>query len=202
MRVTMLMRIRPVRWASNYYNLFPKTFPNQKPQWDINLNDLRKEYRSLQQTIHPDLNQTNLVHNNDNSNENLGNTIENKSSKLNKAYQTLKDPLLRSQYLLRLIKGVDLTDDNTIVEARDPELLLDVMEVYEEISEITTEDQLKPIKKQVQGNVEQIKKDIFKSFNDMDYKNAITQTIALKYWTNVLQSIKNWSPNKRIELTH
>lgn len=194
-RINMLRPLRSSRWVSNYYNLFPKTFPTQKPQWDINLNTLRKEYRSLQQKIHPDLNHTDI--------ENVHDIKDDThSSQLNKAYETLRDPLLRSQYILKLTQNVDLTDDNTVLESRDPELLVNIMEVYEEISEVTEEDELKPIKKQVEETISKIKKDILQSFNDMNYPNAITSTIALKYWTNVLQSIKNWSPDQRIELHH
>lgn len=69
----------------NYFQLF-----KIKPNYNISLEKLRASYYHLQKTVHPD-----------NSLDAKLDAI-NYSATLNAAYQVLKDPLLRAQYLIKL----------------------------------------------------------------------------------------------------
>lgn len=180
------------RFISSYYELFPGTFPNRDPQWQIDLSKLRKEYRSLQAEVHPDKLKQQDVQDSQ------------KSSLLNKAYHTLKDPLTRSQHMLQLLKDVDLTVDSVArqVTQTDPDLLMDVMEVHEQLMEATQRDEVKKIEKENKARIEQIETDLSSCYDRNDLDKAINLTARLKYWKNVAAAIKDWTPGKPIEFQH
>lgn len=183
------------RFISSYYELFPSTFPNRYPQWQIDLSKLRKEYRSLQAEVHPDkLKQQ----------ETLSNGDPQKSSLLNKAYHTLKDPLTRSQHMLQLLKDVDLTVDSVArqVTQTDSDLLMDVMDIHEQLMEASERDEVKAIEKQNKARIERIEKELASCYEKNDLDKAINLTARLKYWKNVAAAIKDWTPGKEIELHH
>ena len=71
------------------------------------------------------------------------------SSVINKAYHTLKDPLSRAQYLLKQ-KGIQINEGDSL---SDPELLMEVMEFREELEEVTSEAELKPLKERNDGKI-------------------------------------------------
>ncbi|KAL3234810.1 J-type co-chaperone JAC1, mitochondrial [Nakaseomyces bracarensis] len=182
------------RFISNYYELFPETFPNKDPQWQIDQSKLRKEYRSLQAEVHPDkLNQRAIV-----------NGDSDKSSLLNKAYHTLKDPLTRSQHLLQVLKDIDLTVDSVAREVTqmDPDLLMEVLEVHEQLMEASKREEVKAIEKENKARIEQIESELASCYENNDLDKAVNLTAGLKYWKNVAVAIKDWSPGKTIELQH
>ena len=69
------------------------------------------------------------------------------SSLLNKAYGTLKDPLARARYMLEL-EGVEVSESESLHE---PELLMEVMELREELDEVTNEEELDQVKQTNDG---------------------------------------------------
>lgn len=68
---------------------------------------------------------------------------------INKAYNTLKNPLSRSKYLLKE-KGVQVNESDSL---EDPELLMEVMEFREELEEVTSEKDLLSLKQRNDGRV-------------------------------------------------
>lgn len=64
------------------------------------------------------------------------------SSYLNKAYNTLKEPLARAQYMLAL-NGVEVSESESL---EDPELLMEVMEIREEMEEAESEEDIERLK--------------------------------------------------------
>ena len=55
------------------------------------------------------------------------------SSLVNKAFETLKDPLKRAEYLLAL-RGHPINEEDTLLDAQQ-DLLMDVMEVRQQLEE-------------------------------------------------------------------
>ena len=89
--------------------------------------DLEKRFRDLSRQFHPD-----FFHNGPAPSKLA--SLE-RSSYLNDAYRTLKDPLGRAVYLASL-NGVDLPGDGKTID--DPGLLMEAMEAREELHEATT----------------------------------------------------------------
>lgn len=66
------------------------------------------------------------------------------SSLVNKAFETLKDPLKRAEYLLTL-RGHPINEEDTLLDAQH-ELLMDVMEVRQQLEEAEGDELLDLIK--------------------------------------------------------
>ena len=60
---------------------------------------------------------------------------------LNKAFETLKRPLLRAKYLLGRRAGIHEDDAETL---DDPEFLMSVMDIRQSIDECSSEKELEP----------------------------------------------------------
>jgi len=110
--------------ADNHFSQF-----HLPVEYDIDLPRLDSEFRQFQQLVHPDRHAAA-------SDEQRLLAIK-LSSHLNEAYQTLKSPLRRAAYLLRL-QGVDVEQ----VEQSDlaPELLLEQMQLREQLAELPQDE--------------------------------------------------------------
>ena len=129
---------------------------------------LEREFYALSRHLHPDINAIN-------SDQEQQWSLE-KSSQLNDAYRTLKDPITRTEYLLRL-QGVQLEEQSKAAteEARrtgklkkqvvPPDLLEQVFELNMQLEEMrmnkkmgepdrTLERELQDTKKQIAGQVQ------------------------------------------------
>ena len=104
----------------NYFSLFaiPVTY-------DIDLSELTRRYRDLQKAVHPD------KYASHSEQERLGAVQQ--AATVNDAFETLKSPLLRAQYLLEL-NGV-VEDGNATIS--DPEFLMQQMEMRESLEDAT-----------------------------------------------------------------
>ena len=104
-------------FSQNHFALFGVT-----PAFQIDLNQLEKTYRDIQSQIHPD------------RFANQGETERRVSmqwaTRVNEAYQTLKKPLNRADYLLQL-NGVEALQENNT--AMPPEFLVSQMNWREAI---------------------------------------------------------------------
>lgn len=101
-----------------YFELF-----GTEPTYDIDAGALHRKYLSLSRSIHPDM---------------AGRASETQrrqalalSSGLNRAYDTLREPVSRAEYLLSLAGGPSAANDKTV----SPQLLGEVMMLREEMEE-------------------------------------------------------------------
>lgn len=194
---TMLNLVRQRRLLSSFYELFPKTFPKQSPVWAFDQRQLRKEYRNLQAQHHPD-----MLGGNDA--EETGKNDGNYSSLLNKAYHTLKEPLLRSQYMLKLVHKLDLTEEQLAqkIMQSNPNLLMQVLDTHEQLEEVQNEDDVSAIDRENKGRIKDIESRLRDCYEKHDYDKAAQLTVELKYWVNLAKAIKEWQPGKPVTLTH
>jgi molecular chaperone HscB len=104
----------------NYFQLF-----DLEPAFAVDLNQLADRYRQLQQVCHPDRVAGKSA-------QDVRVAVQ-KAALVNQAYDTLKSPVARAQYLLEL-QGVDVSGDNYVT--RDGLFLIHQMEMREALEEI------------------------------------------------------------------
>lgn len=116
-------KIQPVLDGTDYFG-----FLGVKDLLNIDQDELEKRFYELSRKFHPDYYQNG-------SPEELRISLE-KSSFLNKAYSTLKDPFDRAKYLIELLWGKKNEQDKKNVP---PEILMEVMELHEMIDYMKNE---------------------------------------------------------------
>lgn len=104
----------------NYFELFNLPF-----QFDVKVETISDTYRELQRAVHPDK----FAH----AGEHEQLLAVQKSAQVNDAFQTLKDPLLRAQYMLAE-RGVDIQLEQKTLQ--DPVFLMQQMEFREQLEDI------------------------------------------------------------------
>jgi molecular chaperone HscB len=119
------------------------------------------------------------------------------SARINEAYKTLQNPLLRAQYLLSL-RGIEVAEDET-AKVEDPELL---MEVLEQIEEAENEEDLEGMKDSNDERIRRSEKVLEQAFKEDDIERAKSEAVKLRYWINIKESIDNWEQGKPVVLQH
>jgi molecular chaperone HscB len=110
----------PLKLSSDYFEIFSMVVG-----WQVDRNSLDASYRQLQQEFHPDRYASK-------------GDVERRlavqaASLINQAYETLKSPLKRAQYLLEL-KKIDASQDNHMTH--DGPFLMAQIELREQLSEL------------------------------------------------------------------
>ncbi|KAL1836457.1 hypothetical protein VTJ49DRAFT_5132 [Mycothermus thermophilus] len=163
-----------------YYALFPETLPDGPPprgKFHIDVRALRREFLRLQAASHPDFHHhaassssSSPAEQEDQSSSSSGYKSEARlraeehSALINAAYKTLSSPLLRAQYLLRELHGIDVEseehrgtgtstqshplggEETDMDPAEAQELLFTVLEAREAIEEAKTEEDLREVR--------------------------------------------------------
>ena len=176
-----------------HYDFFPQTLGAAaippSGTFAIDIKTLRREFLQLQAKAHPDMVPADKKR-----------QAEALSARINEAYKTLQNPLLRAQYLLHL-RGIDVAEDET-AKVEDPELLMEVLETRETIEEAQEEKDLEPLKESNEIRIADsisVLEDAFKN-DDMDL--AKSESIKLRYWVNIRESIDAWERGKPVVLVH
>ncbi|KAA8642255.1 hypothetical protein EYZ11_006672 [Aspergillus tanneri] len=185
----------------NHYTIFPKTLPGGPPPgspFDITLGDLRREFLQLQGISHPDKYPPGQAKQ----------RAEAFSRLINEAYRTLADPLLRAQYLLREMHGIDVTaEDGATKHALDAQTLMEVMEVQETIEEVSgdadAEAKIAQLKTDNTVRVTDGVRQLAAAFDSGDIEMARRECVRLKFWYNVGEALKEWEPGMtELRLVH
>ncbi|KAK7725063.1 molecular chaperone [Botryosphaeria dothidea] len=175
-----------------HYTFFPKTLPQGPPPagpFAIDLRTLRNEFLQLQAAAHPDR-------------HGAGNKrrAEALSARINEAYKTLQNPLLRAQHLLQL-RGIDVAEDERL-KVEDPELLMEVLEARERIEEAESEEELLAMKEENEKKIEESVGVLDRAFKEDDVETAKEEAVRLRYWVNIKDSLDAWEPGKPVVLQH
>ncbi|KAI9819471.1 MAG: hypothetical protein M1827_006919 [Pycnora praestabilis] len=175
-----------------HYELFPQTLSSGPPPhgpFDIDVRQLRKEFLQLQARAHPDRHQGPAKH-----------RAEGASALINEAYKVLQNPLLRAQYLLSL-RGIDVAEDETAT-VEDPELLMEVLEMREQIEAAEAEEDLVEMRRLNDGRIEGSVGVLEDSFRRDDVGRAKEEAVRLRYWINIKESLDAWEKGKPVILVH
>lgn len=108
----------------NYFQLF-----NIEESFDVDISQLSTSYQTLQKSVHPD----NFAH----ASEQEQRVAVQKSAQINDAYQTLKMPLSRAQYILSE-RGVDMPNEQHTFG--DNSFLMRQMELREMLEDVKYSD--------------------------------------------------------------
>ncbi|WP_438863586.1 co-chaperone HscB [Neptunicella sp.] len=165
----------------NHFELF-----NLPAQFDLDLTQLSVSYQKLQQLTHPDKFATA-------SDQQRFLSVQ-KNAQLNDAYQILKSPLLRAEYLLEL-KGMDLKHETSTMQ--DGTFLMQQMEWREQLEDIqhskdldALEDMDDEISQQIAAHLQQLKK-LLASNNGQDDLVAANEIRKLKFLYKLRSEIAN-----------
>jgi len=155
----------------------------------IDTKALKREFLQLQSKAHPDM-----------APEGKKRQAEALSARINEAYKTLENPLLRAQYLLGL-RGIDVAEDET-AKVEDPELLMEVLETRETIEEAQEEKDLDPLKETNEARIQDSIQVLEEAFKSDDMEAAKSEAVKLRYWVNIRESIDSWEQGKPVVLVH
>ncbi len=155
--------------------------------FDIDLETLHQNYQSIQKDIHPDRFATF-------DDEAKLESIK-KTAQVNDAYQTLKSPIRRAEYLLQL-KGINIHDEKYTAVPQD--FLMQQMEWREELE----------THKLNKVALEKLAQDIQKNKNDMmnqlpsffDDKNHLNDAIRVTRELNFIEKIEQHINDALIEI--
>ncbi|EPE27109.1 HSC20 (HSCB), C-terminal oligomerisation [Glarea lozoyensis ATCC 20868] len=175
-----------------HYEFFPKTLPQGPPPsgpFRIDARELRKEFLQLQAVAHPDRHPTHLK-----------SRAEGTSARINEAYKTLQNPLLRTQYLLSM-KGIDVAEDETL-KVEDPELLMEVLDTQEEIENAQNEEDLIDMKKINDERIAKSEEILDGAFREENITLAKEEAVRMRYWVNIKESLDAWEKGKPVALVH
>lgn len=135
---------------SNFFELF------QLPvSYDVDLEQIQQHYMALQKQVHPD--------------KYTSGTDQEKrlsmqqTSWINEAQATLKDPVARATYLLKL-KGTDINIENETT--MDAGFLMQQLELRERLENIRSEDDPLASLDQMSKELKSATEDMMKSFSD------------------------------------
>lgn len=150
-------------FMSDYFALF-----NIQPKFDIDLGLLEKKYIELSKIFHPD-------------NHTLGceKSIES-TININKAYQILKSPLKRAEYLLSLLNATK----NCNV---DPEILEESMQIRESIF---SGNDKQILTKTIESKIKECIGNLKNSFANKDLHEVAKQLHRLKYLNKSYEEVK------------
>ena len=157
--------------TQNFFEIFdvPVSF-------EVDLDLVQQHYRELQKAVHPDK----FV----NASDQEKRISMQQTSWVNEAFNTLKQPVERAIYLLKL-KGIDFTLENETT--MDADFLMSQMEMREALSEIrSTEDPLA----ELGGFSLQIKNNMKNMMEGFSIANESDQLDDAKEWIRKMQFIQ------------
>ncbi|EPY50313.1 DNAJ domain-containing protein Jac1 [Schizosaccharomyces cryophilus OY26] len=144
----------------------------QKNPFELDTRALRASYLKKIKIHHPDV-----------AKEVDPNTSQSKSAELTRAYNTLLAPLSRAEYILQQ-KGISTDSEN--VSDKDPEFLMQIMDVHEEIS--SSRDSPERIEQLMRENNIRKDEEIYKistAMSKADWELAALHVSRLRYWNTV-----------------
>ncbi len=153
----------------NYFELFG--FP---PSFDIDLSELEKRYFLVQRQFHPD--------------RMIGKSAYERtmaismSMTINTAYETLRQPLKRIQYLLVLSGMADSARPSQ-------ELLMETMELREQLAETSTQEELGRLEAQNTHEKENVIAKISQAVGSRNFSQAAELAMRLSYLNKMADEI-------------
>ncbi|KAI4454371.1 iron-sulfur cluster co-chaperone protein hscb [Holotrichia oblita] len=165
----------------NYFKVF-----NLDVTYDVNQKALTNSYRKMQSVLHPD-----KFSNKSDIEKEISAEY---SSLVNKAYNTLQTPIKRAIHLLSL-NNETISEDN---KSDNPEFLMEMMEVNEEIDEADSPEKLKSLRERNNRMLNKCSEEVSQHFKDNNIEKAKEAIIKMKYYGTIMRRINDLMREKGI----
>ncbi|WED27240.1 co-chaperone HscB [Vibrio sp. DW001] len=139
-------------------------------QYELDGSLLSSKFRDLQRQFHPD----NFAM----ASERDRLLSVQKAAQINDAYQALKQPITRAEYIL-MLNGFDIKGEQKTLQ--DPVFLMEQMELREELENIASEDDLFEFDNKVSKMYKQILLDVKKELDESLWEQATDRVRKLKF---------------------
>jgi molecular chaperone HscB len=148
--------------------------------FDVDGDKVEKQYLGFQRVLHPDR----FVAKSGKERA----IAEAQAADMNAAYETLKDPLRRAAYLLKLAgRNAAVSQDQTV---SDPALLMEAMEAREQLSEAATVGEVEKLQVEAGAKAIGLIAQLSSAFAAENYDLADTLTIRFKYLRKYLEETR------------
>lgn len=168
----------PLNFSSNFFEIF--SIPSG---WHVDLADLDVRYRALQQEFHPDRYATKS-------------DVEKRlavqtASLINQAFETLKTPLKRAQYLLEL-NDIDVDKDTHITT--DSQFLMQQIELRETLAGVAGKTdpwaELEKLRTHVEAIYQNLQSEFFEGLSAKIFDSALTAVAKMQFFSKLLNEIE------------
>jgi molecular chaperone HscB len=164
--------------SKNYFEIFSLAVA-----WDVDFEQLDIKFRALQKALHPDR----FANKNDFEKRLAVQT----AATINQAYQTIKNPLSRAQYLLEL-ENLDASQETHITS--DGQFLMDQMMLREALSEVRGDDNAKQslasLSIEAQQNAAKIQSEFASHYQQKAYNKAFDSLAKMQFAMKFIDDIK------------
>ncbi|ETS65195.1 hypothetical protein PaG_00262 [Moesziomyces aphidis] len=186
--------LQPLPSDIDYYKAMDLDFGSiPKGGWEVDTAALKRAWRLKMAVTHPDR----MVGRTDKEQQ-IG---AQQSALINRAYETLLNPLPRAHYLLERYKAPEVSESDSL---EDPELLMEVMELRERLEEAESEAEAAEVRADNARLLDAAVDTLAQAFaaSPPDLASAREAAVQLRYWTNIEKAAREWSPGKPVELQH
>lgn len=151
-------------------------------QFEIDSEQLEREYLSRAAAVHPDRVATGTSAQRREAME--------RSSEVNEAYRTLRDPVRRAEYLVKL-GGIDLDSSDAVGGAPKMEqaFLIEMIERREQLEQAREQGALDQLRAKVEDELDDVLDDAVASLREGDLRGASEKLVARRYLQRLVDEI-------------
>lgn len=175
--------------AQNHFALF--ALPER---YRLDRKDLDARYRELQRTVHPDRFAS--------ASDQERRLSVQRAAQINEAFETLKDPLKRGQYLLAL-RGHAIEDQQQTHQ--DPEFLMQQIDMREQLAEVRAQDDplqvLDTLSRQIRSQYRDLEAALGQALDSgADIGQAVTLALRMQFFTRLNNEVQELEADLEDEL--
>jgi molecular chaperone HscB len=170
--------IEPLPWNTRFETILGLETESSQNPFQIDQKLLRSRFLEAQRVCHPD-----AWSGRGREEEKIA---SDQSTLVNTAYRTLKDPLLRAEYLLRTLSNLETKEEDG---AKDLDLVSEVMMAQEEV-ESSDDTELDELLAQNATRIAESESEIERFIGSGHFASAKQAADALRYWRGIERAIQ------------
>jgi len=183
------MFIMPSILTQNHFELF-----SLPPRFVLERAKLDARYRDMQRSVHPDRYAS--------ASDQERRISMQQATKINEAYEVLKDPLKRGRYLLEL-RGHSIEDQQSAQQ--DPAFLMQQMELRETLAEIREQDEplqaLDRLAQDIRSQYRALELELAEALDgDAEIEQAVTPVLRMQFFKRLQEEVQELQADLEDEL--